>query len=118
MATVSQETELFNLSIKQNVALDSAISDEVILSLFAELGLGAWLSSLPRGLETRVGEKGLQVSAGQKQRLSIARAILMNRPIMVLDEPTSHLDAESERKVVACLAKHLATRSAIVGNIS
>ncbi len=114
MATVSQETELFNLSIRQNVALDCAISDEAILSLLAELGLGAWLSSLPEGLETRVGEKGLQVSAGQKQRLSIARAILMDRPIMVLDEPTSHLDAESERRVAAYLKQYLANRSAII----
>jgi ABC-type bacteriocin/lantibiotic exporter with double-glycine peptidase domain len=114
MATVSQETELLDLSIRHNLALDSAKSDEAIVSLLVELGLGNWLSSLPEGLETRVGEKGLQVSAGQKQRLSIARAILMDRPIIVLDEPTSHLDTESERRVVACLSKHLATRSAII----
>jgi ABC-type bacteriocin/lantibiotic exporter with double-glycine peptidase domain len=114
MATVSQETELFNLSIRQNLSLSATISDEAIASLLVELGLGPWLSALPDGLDTRVGEKGLRVSAGQKQRLSIARAILMNRPIMILDEPTSHLDAESERRVVACLARHLTTRSAII----
>jgi ATP-binding cassette subfamily C protein CydCD len=114
IATVSQETELFNLSIRQNVALNAPISEDAIISLLVELGLGEWLSSLPEGLETRVGEKGLQVSAGQKQRLSIARAILMDRPIMMLDEPTSHLDTESEKAVVRCLTKYLATRSAII----
>lgn len=114
MATVSQETELFNLSIRENLALNSAIEDQEILSLLGELGLGAWVQALPLGLETKVGEKGLQVSAGQKQRLNIARAILMDRPIMILDEPTSHLDSESERLVLRCLAKHLANRSAII----
>jgi ABC-type multidrug transport system fused ATPase/permease subunit len=114
MATVSQETELFNLSVRENLVLNARIEDREIVSVLAELGLGEWLQSLPLGLETKVGEKGLQVSAGQKQRLSIARAILMDRPIMVLDEPTSHLDSESERAVLRCLAKHLATRSAII----
>jgi len=114
MATVSQETELFNLSIRENLVLNSAIEDQRILLLLEELGLGAWIKSLPFGLETKVGEKGLQVSAGQKQRLSIARAILMDRPIVILDEPTSHLDLENERAVLRCLAKHLKHRSAII----
>jgi ABC-type bacteriocin/lantibiotic exporter with double-glycine peptidase domain len=114
MATVSQETELFNLSIRENLTLNAAIEDQEVVSLLEELGLGAWVQSLTLGLETKVGEKGLQVSAGQKQRLSIARAILMDRPIMVLDEPTSHLDSESERAVLRCLAKQLANRSAII----
>lgn len=114
IASVSQETELFNLSIRSNLTLDSRIADETILSLLAELGLRTWITSLPLGLDTLVGEKGLQVSAGQKQRLSIARAILLDRPILFLDEPTSHLDPESEQLVLRCLAKHLIGRSAII----
>lgn len=114
IASVSQETELFNLSIRSNLTLDSRIADETILILLAELGLRNWITSLSLGLDTLVGEKGLQVSAGQKQRLSIARAILLDRPILFLDEPTSHLDPESEQLVVRCLAKHLTGRSAII----
>ncbi|MBM3573963.1 MAG: ATP-binding cassette domain-containing protein, partial [Alphaproteobacteria bacterium] len=61
--------------------------------------LGEFVASLPDGLKTRVGERGLQLSGGQRQRVAIARALLRNSPILILDEATSHLDAVSERAV-------------------
>jgi ABC-type multidrug transport system fused ATPase/permease subunit len=114
MTCISQATELFNLSIRENLTLNTEVSDDKIFSLLTELGLGDWITSLPLGIQTLVGEKGLQISSGQKQRLCIARAILQEREIMLLDEPSSNLDLESERLVVSCLAKHLKNRSAII----
>jgi len=104
-AVVSQEAELFNLSLRENLTMDGAISDDEVLKLLHELGLGDLLHSLPEGLDTKVGEKGMRLSSGQKQRINIARSLLLKRPILLLDEPTSHLDKASEELVVQCLKR-------------
>lgn len=104
-AIASQEAELFDLSLRDNLRMNAAISDDEICSLMTDLGLADFLKSLPAGLDTPVGEKGLRLSAGQKQRISIARAILLRRPVLLLDEPTSHLDDGSELAVLRCLEK-------------
>jgi ATP-binding cassette subfamily C protein LapB len=104
-ALVSQEVELFNLSLRENLVLGRQIEDEELITLLSRLDLNELLQSLPQGLDTRVGEKGLRLSAGQKQRINIARALLLKRPIILLDEPTSHLDPATEEKVIACLSQ-------------
>jgi ABC-type bacteriocin/lantibiotic exporter with double-glycine peptidase domain len=104
-AVVSQEAELFNLSLRENLTMDGRISDEEVFKLLHELGLGDLLHSLPEGLDTKVGEKGMRLSSGQKQRINIARSLLLKRPILLLDEPTSHLDKGSEELVVQCLKR-------------
>lgn len=104
-ALVSQEAELFDLSLRENLALAADVSDGDIEMVLNELGMGDLLKGLPEGLSTRVGEKGLRLSTGQKQRLNLARALLLKRPILLLDEPTAHLDAASEDAVIRCLKK-------------
>lgn len=104
-ALVSQEAELFNLSLRENLSLGSDVSDAALRSLLERLGLADLLLRLPEGFDTRIGEKGLWLSTGQKQRINVARAILLDRPVLLLDEPTCHLDAETEESVIACLAE-------------
>jgi len=113
-ALVSQEVELFDLSLRDNLSLAANLSDEAIEALLVDLGLADLLRGLPEGLSTRVGEKGLRLSTGQKQRLNLARALLLNRPILLLDEPTAHLDKESEELVMRCLAKLPAQTTVVI----
>lgn len=104
-ALVSQEAELFNLSLRENLTMDSAVSDDEVLALLHDLGLNDLMQSLPEGLDTQVGEKGLRLSSGQKQRVNIARGLLLKRPVLLLDEPTSHLDKASEELVIKRLSQ-------------
>jgi ATP-binding cassette subfamily B protein/ATP-binding cassette subfamily C protein/ATP-binding cassette subfamily C protein LapB len=104
-AVVSQEAELFNLSLRENLTMDTSISDDEVLKLLHDLGLDDLMHSLADGLDTRVGEKGMRLSSGQKQRINIARSLLLKRSILLLDEPTSHLDKGSEELVVGCLKR-------------
>jgi len=112
-AVVSQEAELFNLSLRENLTMDATISDGEVLALLHDLGLGDLMHSLPDGLDTTVGEKGMRLSSGQKQRINIARSLLLKRPIILLDEPTSHLDRGSEELVIQCL-KRLSPETTLV----
>ena len=104
-ALVSQEAELFNLSLRENLTMDSAVSDLEVLALLHDLGLNDLMQSLSEGLNTQVGEKGLRLSSGQKQRINIARGLLLKRPVLLLDEPTSHLDKASEELVIKRLSQ-------------
>jgi len=101
---VSQETELFTLTLRDNLTLGQAIPDDEIISLLRQLDLSNLLESLPHGLSTAVGERGLTLSTGQKQRINLARGLLLKRPILLLDEPTSNLDPATEAAVLACLS--------------
>ena len=73
-----------------------------------------FIARMPEGFETRIGERGVKLSGGQRQRLAIARAVLRNAPILILDEATSHLDAESEVLVQRALANLMSQRTVIV----
>lgn len=113
-AFISQETELFNLSLRDNLTLGQKIDDTQLQQLLADLHLADWVRSLEHGLETIVGEKGLKLSAGQKQRVNLARGILLNRSLYLLDEPTSHLDEATEKAVVKAIEKHLHGKTIVV----
>ncbi|MFZ2587095.1 MAG: ABC transporter transmembrane domain-containing protein [Alphaproteobacteria bacterium] len=104
VAVVAQESAIFSTTVRANVAYGrpEATEDEVWAALKVAHADG-FVRVLPQGLETPVGEKGVQLSGGQRQRLAIARAVLVDAPILLLDEATSHLDAESERAVQAAL---------------
>ena len=112
---VSQETILFNTSIRDNITygLDQVTGDrvdEVCRVAYAS----DFIARLPRGLETVIGERGLKLSGGEKQRLTIARALLKDPPLLILDEATSALDTESERIVQKALENLMQERTSIV----
>lgn len=112
---VTQDSILFNDSIRNNVAIsDNTISDEEIIEALKVANAWEFVSKLPDGIHTNVGDSGNKLSGGQKQRISIARAVLKNPPIMVLDEATSALDTESEHLVQKALENMMKNRTSIV----
>lgn len=112
---VSQEPVLFGTSIKENIAYakDDA-TDEEVQAAASLANAATFINKMPKGYETKVGERGIQLSGGQKQRIAIARAILKDPKILLLDEATSALDAESECVVQEALEKVMADRTTIV----
>lgn len=114
MAMISQEVEMFSLSVRDNIALGETISDEHIIDVLREVDLHEWILGLADGLGTLVGEKGIKLSAGQKQRVNLVRGLLLDRDIFLLDEPTSHLDRETEEKVIQFLEKRLEGKTAVI----
>ena len=115
MGLVTQDSILFNNTIRNNVALgkDNATDDEIIEALKIANAY-EFVSQLPLGIQTNIGDSGNKLSGGQKQRLSIARAVLKNPPIMILDEATSALDTESERLVQEALENMMQHRTSVV----
>jgi len=115
ISLVSQDTYLFNDTLRANVALARPEADEVaILRALEQAALADFVASLPEGLDTMVGERGVQLSGGQRQRVAIARAFLKNAPTLILDEATSHLDAVSEAHVRGALDALMRDRTTIV----
>ena len=112
---VPQDVILFGGSIRENIAYGKQTATESEIIEAAEQA-NAWefISSFPEGLDTIVGERGVQLSGGQRQRVAIARAILKNPSILLLDEATSALDAESERVVQDALNKLMEGRTSII----
>ena len=101
---VPQDTVLFNDSILENVRYGNPdATDTQVWEAIRLAHLDNFITSLPKGADTRVGERGLKLSGGEKQRVSIARAILKRPPIMVFDEATSSLDSKSEQVILAAL---------------
>ncbi len=113
-AFISQETELFNLSLKDNLCLGKDIEESKLWELLTDLQLADWAQGLESGLETVVGEKGLRLSAGQKQRVNLARGILLDRSLYLLDEPTSHLDEKIEAAAIKVIKKYLGDKTIVV----
>lgn len=115
IAMVAQDTILFDDTVKNNISLspiDERFEDVVEAARSAHAL--EFIEKLPKGFETRVGEKGVRLSGGQRQRIAIARAILRNLPILILDEATSSLDSESERIVQMALANLMKNRTSLV----
>ena len=112
---VSQQTHLFNMSVRDNLKLarPDATDSELTLALRAA-HLDDDIARLPDGLDTLAGENGTRFSGGQARRLSIARAILKDAPILLLDEPTEGLDAASERAVLDALAHLMLGRTTLL----
>lgn len=115
MGLVTQDSILFNDTIRNNVALGKPdATDEEIMDALKIANAYEFVSELPMGIETNIGDSGNKLSGGQKQRLSIARAVLKNPPIMILDEATSALDTESERLVQQALENMMQNRTSVV----
>jgi ATP-binding cassette subfamily B protein len=96
---VFQENELFSTTIRENVSYGQTATDKEIIESLKKANAWNFVEKLPKGLDSEVGERGVRLSGGQKQRIQIARAILKNAPILILDEATSSLDAQSEKEV-------------------
>jgi subfamily B ATP-binding cassette protein MsbA len=113
---VSQDTVLFNDTVRNNIAYAAGarFTDEQVVAAARAANAHAFITELPQGYDTVLGERGTRLSGGQRQRLAIARALLVDAPILILDEATSALDTESERLVQEAIDRLLADRTTFV----
>ena len=115
MALVAQDTYLFNNTIRENIRLGHQnATDQEVEEAARQANAADFIDSFPNGYDTEVGERGMQLSGGQRQRIAIARAILKNAPLLILDEATSHLDAISETAVRDALDRLMEGRTTVV----
>jgi len=104
IAFVPQESVLFEGSIYENIAFGmTCVSRESVYQAAKNVGLEEFILSLPQGYNTSVGERGTQLSGGQRQRIAIARALIKNAPLLIFDEASSSLDAETELQIQQCI---------------
>jgi len=114
IAVVPQDVSLFHRSIMENIRYGRPVaSDAEVLAAVAAANCGDFIANLPDGLATIVGDRGIKLSVGQRQRIGIARAFLKNAPILLLDEATSALDSESEEAVRQALDRLMGSRTVI-----
>jgi ATP-binding cassette subfamily B protein len=114
-AVVHQETLLMSNSILENLTYSKpTASREEVEEAAIAAGIHDFILSLPDGFNTPVGDKGMKLSGGERQRLAIARAFLRNSPILILDEPTSSLDAETENQILQSLLNLMKTRTTFI----
>ena len=99
IAVVGQDAHLFSTSLRDNVRLARPDApDAAVEHVLRRARLWDWVRDLPDGLDTQVGEAGRGLSGGQRQRVALARALLADAPVLVLDEPTAHLDPPPPRR--------------------
>ena len=114
-AMVFQDVVLFDDTVMENIRLGKhGASDEEVLAAAAAANCDEFVSKLPEGYKTRIGENGARLSGGERQRISIARALLKDAPIVLLDEATASLDVENETKVQGALSRLLANKTVLV----
>ena len=115
LGMVTQESVLFNDSVYNNILMGKPDANrEEVIAAAKIANADTFISQLPNGYDTNIGDDGGKLSGGQKQRVSIARAVLKNPPIMILDEATSALDTESEKFVQDALEKMMENRTSLV----
>jgi ATP-binding cassette, subfamily B, bacterial MsbA len=115
MSLVSQEVVLFNESIRNNIVFGASdISEQQLLAAASAAYVMEFAEQLPQGLDTMVGDRGVLLSGGQRQRIAIARALLRDTPILILDEATSSLDTAAERHIQDALDRLVRSRTTLV----
>jgi ATP-binding cassette, subfamily B, bacterial len=114
VATGFEEATLFSASVRENVTLGRPDASEASLAEALEIAQAGFVYQLPFGLDTRIGEQGMSLSGGQRQRLALARAVLGRPRVLVLDDPLSALDVQTEAQVQSALRNVLSTTTALV----
>jgi ABC-type multidrug transport system fused ATPase/permease subunit len=115
ISVVSQDTHLFNGTIRENllVARPGASQDDIVAATH-QAHIHTFIDGLPQSYDTWIGEQGLRLSGGERQRLALTRAILKDAPILILDEPTAHLDARTEQDILWSLGALMAGRTTLL----
>ena len=115
IAVAGQDSYLFSTSIRENLRIGRPGATDAELEVaLRRAGIRDWVAGLPDGLDTLVGEQGRELSGGQRQRLSIARALLADAPLLVLDEPTAHLDQSAAQRLVEDVFEAAGDRSVLL----
>jgi ATP-binding cassette, subfamily C, bacterial CydC len=114
-AVAGQDAHVFDSTIRENLRLARPeATDAELLAALGRARIADWVSSMPDGLDTLVGEDGMQLSGGQRQRLVLARALLADAPVLILDEPTAHLDPPTARELMADVLDETRDRSVLL----
>ena len=115
ITVAGQESHLFSTTIRDNVLLGRPGAGPLELEqALRQARIWDWIAGLPDGLDTRVGERGRELSGGQRQRIGVARALLANAPVLVLDEPTAHLDPETASELLSDVFAAVPGRSVLL----
>ncbi|MGR9051066.1 MAG: ABC transporter ATP-binding protein [Gammaproteobacteria bacterium] len=114
ISLVPQQPELFHRSVRDNITLGRPVSDAELIDAARKARCLEFIEQLPAGFETPVGERGVKLSGGEKQRIAIARALLENAPLVVLDEATSALDSLTEQRIQVAIFELIEKKTAIV----
>jgi len=118
-AWIAQRPRVFHGSLKDNITLfDRTISDEAVMAAAEAAGVMDFAASLPAGLETELGERGHGISGGQAQRVALARALAVDMKLILLDEPTAHLDGEAEARFLSALKRAARDRTVLMATHS
>ena len=115
IAVAGQDSHLFSTSIRDNVLLGRpGAGPHELEQALRRARIWDWIDALPDGLDTRVGEGGRELSGGQRQRIVVARALLADAPVLVLDEPTAHLDPDTASELVRDVFAAVPDRSVLL----
>jgi ATP-binding cassette subfamily C protein CydC len=115
IGVVAQNTHLFNATVRENLLLARpGARQEELVRAAEKAQLHEFILSLPQGYDTWIGEQGLRLSAGERQRLAVARALLKDAPVLILDEPTANLDTITERKALRAMQALMDGRTTLV----
>ncbi|MEB8431484.1 ABC transporter ATP-binding protein [Cocleimonas sp. KMM 6892] len=114
ISLVPQQPELFHRTVRENILLGEEVSEEALIKAAKNSGCLDFIQSLPEQFETMVGERGVKLSGGEKQRIALARAFLEDAPIVVLDEATSALDSITEKQIQSAIFELIEEKTAIV----
>jgi ATP-binding cassette subfamily B protein len=114
ISLVPQQPELFHRSVRDNIVLSADVSDEKIHQVAKKAKSLEFIEKLPQQFETMVGERGVKLSGGEKQRIALARAFLEDAPIVVLDEATSALDSITEKQIQTAIFDLIENKTAII----
>lgn len=112
---IAQDTEMLDMNLRDNLTFgNTLITDEALIEMIQEVGMGDWYIKQSNGLDTLLGERGVFLSTGQRQRLNILRGLLMDKEIYLLDEPTSNVDDITEDKIINLIQRRLTGKTVII----